>query len=513
MTTRGSAAPGSSRKGSTAPTGPLLGDGDAVRVEHGHRTEPERRDTGADLREVAHHDDGELPRLEVAPRHPAHVGRLHRRDAGEVGGDLRLGQPEEGEVGELRRHRAIGLDPPRVGADEHALGELDFLGRRRAGGADVVQLAEELHQRAVGLGGEDAGAGDERPVAAIERPCAPRAVGEALRLAQVEVDPAGELPAEDHVHLLERIEVGIGGARGAGVADADLALRGARLVHQVHRRGPRRGAGGHGGRFRRQRSLLPSTERTLGVAHPLLGGEVADDHHDGVVGPVEAPVEAGDVVAGDGADRGGRAVARPAVGMGIAVHLPREGLRGDDGGLVLLLAERLQARLAVALQLLGGEGGPGHQLAHEGEGGVRRALERGEPERGEGPVAPGEGAEADAQRVHGAREVERGPGAGALVEQRGSHGGEPVLRAVMRPAGADHQRRAHRRQLALGDGPDLEPVGERPLGHRRRRDAGRRAGGGALGAVEGLREGGRTEGRKGGKQHRRPEHARHPPHA
>src|SRR5688500_7436264 len=104
MTTRGAAASGSSRKGSTAgapgcrtitslPVDPsgnrtvstsrlmtrpectrsvatgatagLLPRREAVRVEHGHRPEAERLDAGPDLGEGAHHDDGELLRLQV----------------------------------------------------------------------------------------------------------------------------------------------------------------------------------------------------------------------------------------------------------------------------------------------------------------------------------------------------------------------------------------------------------------------------------------------------------------
>ena len=208
---------------------------------------------------------------------------------------------------------------------------------------------------------------------------AARAVGESLRLAQVQVDPAGELPAEDHVHHLQRVEVGIGRARGTGMADADLALGGARLVDQVHRHRPRGRARRNGRRFGRHRPLFPPAERPLGVAHALFGGDVADDHHDGVVGPVEALVEARNVFAGDRARRspacrwrGGRTGARRR----------RPGARTSATAisrrLVLLLPERLQAGLAVALELFRVERRPGDQLAHEAERGVRHALERGQ---------------------------------------------------------------------------------------------------------------------------------------
>src|SRR5690606_14984772 len=97
-----------------------------------------------------------------------------------------------------------------------------------------------------GLGGEDAGAGHERARPAREAPAAARAVGVTLALAQVHVDPAGELAAEDRVEHLQGVVVGIGGAGGTRMPDPDLALCGARLVDEIDAGGTRFGPGRNG---------------------------------------------------------------------------------------------------------------------------------------------------------------------------------------------------------------------------------------------------------------------------
>ena len=111
---------------------------------------------------------------------------------------------------------------------------LGQLGLRHRHVADAAQLLEELDQRAVGLGGLHRRAGAERPGQPLHVERRAGAVGVAVGLAQVLVEPRGEGAAEDGVHHPQRVVVGRR-ARHADVADLDDGLRRARLVHQVER--------------------------------------------------------------------------------------------------------------------------------------------------------------------------------------------------------------------------------------------------------------------------------------
>ena len=73
----------------------------------------------------------------------------------------------------------------------------------------------------------------------------PGAVGVALVLAEVQVDPAGELAAQDRVHHRQREVVGRA-PRDADLADRQDRLRGARLVDEVDRHRLGRGGLGQG---------------------------------------------------------------------------------------------------------------------------------------------------------------------------------------------------------------------------------------------------------------------------
>src|SRR5687768_7123739 len=156
----------------------------ALGIQHGNRSELERFDAAPDLGEIPHDDHAELLGLEVLLRHARHVRRLHGLDLLQVPAELGLGESIESELSELKRDAAVRLDGPGIGADQRALRELDLLLRDRPPLADLLELAHEFDERAVGLGREDSAAGHEGPLAAHEHPAAARAVGESARLAK-----------------------------------------------------------------------------------------------------------------------------------------------------------------------------------------------------------------------------------------------------------------------------------------------------------------------------------------
>ena len=107
-------------------------------------------------------------------------------------------------------------------------------GRKRAAAEHPFKLLEELDDRQVRDSRLDAGRGHERPGPPdppVEQ--AAGAVGEALLLAEVHVQPAGELPAEDGVHHGEREVVGRGPLRRRS-GPRDDRLGRAWLVDEQH---------------------------------------------------------------------------------------------------------------------------------------------------------------------------------------------------------------------------------------------------------------------------------------
>ena len=91
---------------------------------------------------------------------------------------------------------------------------------------------ELLEGRDRGLG-VDGGSRGERAARAAEVEPGARAVGVALLLAEVHVQPRVEQPAEDRAHDGDRVEVGVL-SRQARVADPDLRLDGARPMDDEH---------------------------------------------------------------------------------------------------------------------------------------------------------------------------------------------------------------------------------------------------------------------------------------
>ena len=150
------------------------------------------------------------------------------------------------------------------------------LGVGDRGLADPVQLVEELRDRRDGDLGVDGGAGGERAARAAEVEAGRRAVGVALLLAQVHVEPRVEQPAEDRAHHRDRVVVGVA-ARQPAVADPDLGLDGARPVDRPGRRArPGRRVSSIGA-ARRRASPRPVAEQPLREAHDLARVDVAGD--------------------------------------------------------------------------------------------------------------------------------------------------------------------------------------------------------------------------------------------
>ncbi len=131
------------------------------------------------------------------------------------------------------------LEPARIPLGHRRARQRQLVGGGRTRGRDVAQLVEGFAHGVRRHVGPHARLQHERsePPAKVE-PGA-HAVGVALVLAQVEVDAAHELAAEDRVEHEQRGIVGRR-ARGAHASDPQLGLRGARARHdpQPDRRRP-----------------------------------------------------------------------------------------------------------------------------------------------------------------------------------------------------------------------------------------------------------------------------------
>ena len=118
-----------------------------------------------------------------------------------------VGQVVERDLGDGATDLLGGLEPARVPARQRGATQLQFLCRHRPFAAYGAQLAERL---AHGIGGGvrlHARGQGERAAPAPELETGARAVGVALALAQVRVDAADELSAEDEVERHERVVV------------------------------------------------------------------------------------------------------------------------------------------------------------------------------------------------------------------------------------------------------------------------------------------------------------------
>ena len=133
----------------------------------------------------------------------------------------------DGQAAERPDDRAGGLEPEREDADQE-VARGDQLGLARPASSRIrVELGEHVDDRRDGDLGVDRGPRRERPGAPAHVEPGPGAVGVALLLAQLHVQPRVEQPAEDRAHDRDRVEV-VDPARQAAVADPDLGLDRAR---------------------------------------------------------------------------------------------------------------------------------------------------------------------------------------------------------------------------------------------------------------------------------------------
>ena len=91
----------------------------------------------------------------------------------------------------------VGLEPGGEALDDPVLGEGQLGVGAGPGAGDVGQLLEQLDQGRLVSSVLHRAAGLERAGALAEGEAGPGPVGVALVLAEVQVDPAGELAAED----------------------------------------------------------------------------------------------------------------------------------------------------------------------------------------------------------------------------------------------------------------------------------------------------------------------------
>ena len=159
--------------------------------------------------------------VDVRRRGPRQVVGRQAEDARNEGAEVVERQVVERHLGDRAADLLGGFEVARVAARERRATELELLRRYRAGIADRVQLAEGLAHGVDRRLGLHARVQAERPAAAAEVEAGSGAVGVALPLAQVGVDPADELAAEDQVQGYEGVVVRRR-ACDADMADAQL---------------------------------------------------------------------------------------------------------------------------------------------------------------------------------------------------------------------------------------------------------------------------------------------------
>src|SRR6185295_13693901 len=313
-------------------------------------------------------DDREALRIEVPLGEGEQLVPVDRGDPCQVGRVVVVGQVVDGEhlepLGDVSdRLRGVGEDAGDVGPRLFELVGGDRLG------ADALDLLEDLAHRRAGRGGRHAGSDREGARAEPSGEPTRGAVGEAVALAQVQVDPARELAAEEGVEDEERHVVGIAPGE-PGMADAQLRLGGPRPVDDVDRPGGARGRldrrrGRGGGRGR-------APERRFDPVGERLGIEIAGRDQDRAAEGVVVPVEAEEILALEPGDALARALERLGVGRAGVEHA-REMVFGEGGGLVAPPVELGEAQLFQALDLALGEARRGRHLGEQLAGGPELA--------------------------------------------------------------------------------------------------------------------------------------------
>lgn len=198
-----------------------------------------------------------------------------------------------------------------------------------------------------------------------------------------------------------------GGWGGEGEGEVELAGLGG------VERGAGRGGGGEGVVGARRGWCGVGVKAAFDGGERALGGDVADDdegHVGGAIPAVKEGLHGGAVEAQDGvagADDG------PAVGV-IAIGEGEERLGGLSGGVVFAAADLFKDDLALAVELVGVEGGSLDGVAEDVEAGLEGAA--GEGGVIDGVVKGGVGVDVSAGGFDGARDLADAVSGGALEE-------------------------------------------------------------------------------------------------
>ena len=395
--------------------------------------------------------------VDVAPRRTLHLRRghgAHRRTKSVVPVKR---QVVDQHIAEARRGSSCGLERPRQLQRDVLLRFLQ-LGVRHRIIADAAQFLQELDERTVGLRGYDGGGSHEVTGETARGEAARRAVGIAVRFAQVLVEPAGERATEDRIQDLNRRVIRCA-PRDSGLAHADHGLSRARFVDEIERsRAGRR-------RFRlwerRNDTARPGGPPEARGEETLRLGERNVAHHENLrgVGPIGAPVKRHHAIVRQLGRR--RVVARRRMPVRMCRPEHDRGERNARHGdrLIPLLQDRRGEQSALPRDL-----GIGELRAQQHVG---KQIERRVEVSARHMQANGDGVEVADSGELGAevgdfvRQCERAAGAGALRQHVGRERGEPghVRRIARGPGVHENLHLDHRHLMHLHDG-KRQPIGQ-----------------------------------------------------
>ncbi len=367
------------------------------------------------------------------------------------------GQAVEEQPGVARDQRRRRLEVAGLPFDQRAAGVVEFGVGRRPVAEEGQDLAADVVERLGQPVGLERGRDHERAARPTELEVAPDPVGEPLLLAELGVEPRGELAAED---LVPDRQVGVsrgragasragrpgpppagppGGRAGAAGSPPDAAALGQ----------PRAGAGRAG----------PVAEPPVERGDHGVGVDVARNHAGGpgwaIVGLVERP----EVVHGQAGDgrllaRGGEAVRVVDREQGPEHHPVRPSL-----GRVALGLQAGQGLGVDPSPFLAGKRRVPEEVDGQVEAGIpvrRQALHA-----DVSPIPAGRDRQARPHPLGGEGDLVRGPRGRPLVEEVGRQAGQPAaLGAMRRGAGVEDERRGDDRQVAAREDPERHPVGQ-----------------------------------------------------
>ena len=202
-----------------------------------------------------------------------------------------------------------------------------------------------------------------------------------------------------------------------------LRLRGARLLDGIDE-------AAIDGRKRRkgelpQPPLLPAVEPLIEERHDLVGGDVAGDGDEGVVGPIPILAEAAQVVDGDRFHGLRGASRRLAPRMLLPVEELRRLVGGQEARVSLLLREARELQLADPIHVSGAERRVLQDVGEELDGSGQRFLESVQPHPAR--LVAGAGSQFDGVLVQLGGELSGGARPGAFGHHAGDESREPRL--------------------------------------------------------------------------------------